>query len=251
MYQLIRLTDWDSTVTEEKVIRFPDVDLVMVFQAEWDCKLSYWLLGLYQAIIEMTNSGTYKAAMVKLLIGGVQIGTIRITLNDPTSVDGVSYTNSSIGAGTPMNNSTLNSTLTALSGQVTDPTHPVYKINWRIAGIGTSAAEIFTAILDNVINCGPKPMQGDVMIINGVSASGKVGITFVQRRPNPHARTLTCGVLLRGLELIAVEVFAKQRRFAEASFELTWAGAQFAEGHVIELDDAALGNGTVEAAVQR
>ena len=47
MYLLIQLTDWDSTVTEEKVISFPDVDMVLVFQAEPDCKLSYWLLGLY------------------------------------------------------------------------------------------------------------------------------------------------------------------------------------------------------------
>ena len=250
MYQLIRLTDWDSTVTQEKVIRFPDVDLVMVFQAVSDCKLSYWLLGLYQAVIEMTNSGIYKAAMVQLLIGQTNVGTIRIAPNDPTSIDGVAYTNSSFDGGTPMN-STLNSTLTALSGQIIDPTHPVFKINWRIAGKSTGAAQIFTAILDNMINCGPKPAQEDVPNIHGVSASGKVAISFVQRRPNPHVRTLTCGVLLRGLELITVEVFSKQRRFAEASFDLTWGGFKFAEGHVIELDDAALGNGTVEAAVQR
>lgn len=262
MYHLTELTGWDSIVTEEKVIRFPGVDMVMVFQAVSDCKLSYWLLGLYQAVIEMTNSGNYKAATVQLLLRQTKIRTIQIVLNNPTSIDGVSYTSSSdIGGGTPTNstptevgsvyanNSTSNSTLTAMSGQIIDPTHPFFEIDWRIAGKHIRAAEIFTAILDNMINCGPKIPHQEVQNVNGISASGKVAISFVQR-PKPGVRTLTCGVLLRALDLTA-DVLYKNRRFGETSFELTWGGFVFAESRLIELDDAAMGNGTVGAAFQR
>lgn len=82
-------------------------------------------------------------------------------------------------------------------------------------------------------------------------ASGKITISLVQRRPDSRARTMTCGVLLRASDLITMDVFSEKRRFGETSFDLTWGGLEFAEGHVIELDDAAPGNGTVGAAVQR
>ena len=142
-------------MTGEKVTKFPDVDLVMVFQAVSECKLSHWPLDLYQVVIEMTNSGIYKAAMVQLLIWQTNIGTIRRVLNYPTSIEGVPYTNSSIGGRTPTN-STLNSTLTAVSGQITDPTHPFFEINRRIAGKRISAAEIWSA-------------QVDIRVLSGVS----------------------------------------------------------------------------------
>ena len=211
----------------------------------------------------MINSGAYKAAVVQLLLGQIKIGTIRILLKYPTSIDGVSYTNSSdIGGGPPSSSTlmdvgsvsaeeiTLNSTLTALSGQITDPTDPFFKINWSIAGKHISAAEIFSAILDNMIDCGPKNRHEEAQNTQGVSASGKVAISCMQKKPNLSVKTLTYGILLRALDLTA-DVLWTNRRFGETSFELTWGGFEFAEGYVIGVDDAGMGNGTVGAAAQR
>lgn len=187
MYFLIQLTDCDSTATEEKVIAFSGVDMVIVFQALSDCKLIYRLWGLNQAVIEMTNSGNYEAARFQLLLGQTKIGANRVLLNYPTSIDYVACTNSSDIAGGILTNSTLtdvgrvyadnstsNRTLTAISGQITDPIHPFFTINRTVAGKRISAADIFTAILTNMINSGPKNPHKEVQNTHGISASGEV-----------------------------------------------------------------------------
>ena len=198
------------------------------------CKLSYVLLGLNQAVLQMTNEKKYFAATITLTMQGIAVGSISIK---KTTVQIIAA------------NSTT--ALNADSGQIIDPSHDWFHINWRVTGEQVGAIQIFTAVLDGIIKAAAVPDQTAEVdnSVYGVSASRSLAIIVYESRPDQRARLLNYALVIRALQLITMETFVKERKFAECAFDMTWSGFEFAVAYVYVELDGVVANSTL--AVER
>ena len=212
-------------------------------------QMGYVLLGLQAGVVAMAESHHFRELVVFLQYQGVVRGVVEFTQSLRSDVALNSSSNSTVlGRETPDNLDTL----TQNSGLVYDPDYKYHwlSIDWRFDGRSILASEIFTTILDAMINTASEKPDAERSYIYGVSSSGNTafnihGLTLTL----PGVQKLTNGLIRESLYLIARYIFFKERKFLETDFTVYSFRKKIAEGFFMKISDVQ-GNQTMPTALK-
>lgn len=200
-------------------------------------QMGYLLLGLQAGVMAMAERNQFRELAVFLQYQGVVQGVVEFTqsLRSDVALNSSSYS-SVLGRGVHDNINTL----TQNSGLVYDPDYKYHwlSIDWRFDGRSILASEIFTTILDAMINTASEKPDAERSYIYGVSFSGNTGFNIHRSTlTSPGVQKLTNGLIRESLYLIARYVFLKERKFLETDFTISCFRKKIAEGFFMKISD--------------
>ena len=210
-------------------------------------KLSYVFLGLYQGIIAMTARNEFRELTVGLELDGVNLGYYQLAnrrrshlpLNEsasPSFEDGKYITN-----------------LNGQTGRIIDPRDPRFAIDYSfVGGRPFAASDIFTAILDAMIETATQDLRSEQTHIRGRSSTA-ICYLYINQVPTlgPGMPSLNGEITLRVLRLIAYYSFGLQRIYRELEFSLKYNKNEFAAGWFLKQTSAGEKNETTGTALER
>ena len=140
-------------------------------------QMGHVLLGLQAGVVALAEKNHFLELVVFLQYHGVVRGVVEFTQRLGSEVTSNSPSNSSVlGGGDPNNFSSLMQD----SGQVYDP-NPKYhwlSIDWEFEGRTILASEIFTTIIDAMIESASGKPDAERSSIHGVSSSGNTAFNI-------------------------------------------------------------------------
>ena len=226
---------WDSPVTNTKGVAVPNFDIMVAYLntapigSAHPLRMSHILLGLYRAVMSMTEDNFYRAVFVGLKLHGETKGVVRISQYVPQATTLGQSSNRSALA---LPSSNFNSISNANSGEIVDPKHQVFRIRWRVTGADIPEYEALSAVLDVALNTAVERWfleQGHVV---GFSSSGNSVMNF-QASGWPHQPRLTSALMQEGLRMITEYIFLEGLRYAEMQFTMLLAGHEIAMGFLL------------------
>ena len=212
-------------------------------------QMSYLLLGLQSGVVAMADGDQFRELVVVLQYEGVTRGVIEFTQTLGSDVALNPSSNISV-LGRRIDNN-INS-LTQDSGQVLDPDLKFHwlTIDWHFDGRSILASEIFTTILDAMINTASEKPDAERSYVYGVSFSGNTAFNIHSlMNPSPAARKLTNDLIRESLYLIASYIFIKERKFFETDFTISSFRKKIAEGFFMKISNVQ-SNQTMPAAIE-
>ena len=212
-------------------------------------QMSYLLLGLQAGVVAMADGNQFRELVVFLQYQGVTHGVVEFTETLGSDVALNSSSNSSV-LGRRINDNV--DSLTQDSGLVLDPDFKYHwlTIDWRFDGRPIFASEIFTTILDAMINTASEKPDAERSYVYGVSFSGNTAFNIHSlTNTSPGVRKLTNDLIRESLYLIARYIFVKERKFLETEFTIFSFRKKIAEGFFMKISNVQ-GNQTMPAAIE-
>lgn len=213
-------------------------------------QMGYVLLGLQSGVVAMAERNQFQELVVFLQYQGVVQGVVEFTRGLRSDVALNSSNSSSVLRRRTQDN--INS-LTQDSGQVydMDPKYHWLSIDWSFEGRSILASEVFTTILDAMINTASQKPDAERSYVYGVSSSGNTAFNIhsLSYTP-PGARKLTNDLIRESLYLIARYIFIKERKFLETEFTVSSFRKKIAEGFFMKISDLQ-GNQTGSTAIEK
>ncbi|KAI4181376.1 MAG: hypothetical protein LQ346_006795 [Caloplaca aetnensis] len=248
---------WDSTVDQDRGMEIPElnVGLKTVIIAEPDArdqlKLSHVLLGLYQAVLAITEDNRFRVFSAGLYKDDFLTGVLafhRLSSSVARSEEGGGSEADDApppkSNGNSNNNNDASSSLmnpppppitsaaNTDSGHYIHPRFPWLRLDWTFSGRRIHASDIFTTIMDAIVSTADELGTRHFLGVTGVSAFGDVamnfhGVTWAPPMTNNGAQNV--------LLMVAREVFVRQRRFQEVDFSFSDHGRRAGEGWFLEI----------------
>ena len=237
---------WNSPVIDSQLVELPGEPGVSVIysgstpESQSPPKLSHILLGLYQGILEIIGQDSSYELFITLWFQGHPEGLVSLEMQSASSQNpgGGSVTDGTL-QGTKINN-----ILNADSGQINDPTHPYWVINWKFDGALVDPVQTLAAVTDALITAASHESREICPLIYGVSLDGGIVIS-IEYTPDPRARAIMdYRVVTAILPLMTTRIFLLNSKFAELKFDVEVRGAKIGAGSVMKAGNA-LSNGTL------
>ncbi|KAL8654306.1 MAG: hypothetical protein Q9210_001587 [Variospora velana] len=247
---------WDSLVHDVRDIDHPGLKVgitLVPFAGPGEphqLRLSHVLMGLYQAVLEITAQSRFRVFGIRLLHVDAATGRVdtlglmefRPGRNSPPAAAAAApppprrigskrarEVSSSLAASGSENMTA--GVVVVVSGHFVHPVYPWLTLDWTFDGQKIRVSEIFTCILDAIISTADEPGSQQRSSVLGVSLQGDTVLhmnTVDQMRLSNQG---TQNVLL----MVAREIFEKERRFEEVDFRFTDHGRVAAEGWFLKM----------------
>ncbi|KAL8700362.1 MAG: hypothetical protein Q9201_005487 [Fulgogasparrea decipioides] len=211
-------------------------------------KLSYLLLGLYESVIVMTDETMYREMSVQLEFRGSSTASL--------GWHHFSGSRPNVGSRIPPNTTAQNrptsgnvSASNADSGRVSDPNYPDLVLEWKFNERRLDASEVYTAILDLVVDTAALRITEQHPYVDGVSSRRNTAL-HIQTMVRIQSAQQTNQLVRQAMVLLAIDVFAGHRKFVETDFDILWKGRKTATGWFLKLGNTQ-GNETTGVSSER
>ena len=201
-------------------------------------KLSHLLLGLYHTVINMTEEKRFERLTIKYQFDNHFTAVGNLGIPAPSLLNSSNY----LGMASDNGNGTVSTG--ADSGTILNPKYPWLKIEWIFNGRRAQGSDVFTTIMDAIINTAVEPGPQERTYIYGVSSSGNMGMNVHSVSGAP--RKLTNKTIQNVLWMIAWHVFYEEKKFEELDFNVYSDGKIMAEGFFMNLRHSGSGGNEAE-----
>ncbi|KAL8766250.1 MAG: hypothetical protein Q9203_006379 [Teloschistes exilis] len=220
---------WDSIVHGGGQVRFGE--RIAIYLADFSVaagssllRRGHLMLALHKLVFTVSERNLFFRPYVHVYLAGRLLATIAL-MSQPNEELALDSTNASIAL-EPDD-----------SGLMQAVDVPWLRVRWQsIHARRVPAADMFTSMMDAIVDSATEPENSPRSHINAVSESGNCGFNVHKSSDgSPQRHELTNEILRTVLLMIMGEIFLRRRRFAELDFVILGDGVEMAQGFWLKI----------------